>query len=198
MSKRFASIYDKIMNPFEKAGIGKLRNRLVSQAKGDVLEIGSGTGINFPLYRQASSLTAIEPNPFMIEQSKLRAEGIKMPIKILESKGEKLPFKDNSFDSIVITLVLCSVMHPKQVLLELQRVCKADGQILILEHVKPDNRVLQFVAEIATPFWRRICDGCHLNRNTVSSILESQIEVKNYRTYALGIFAEIVGINRKL
>ncbi|WP_409303345.1 class I SAM-dependent methyltransferase [Peribacillus sp. SCS-155] len=201
MARHFATVYDYIMNPFETLIVGRMRRQLLKQAKGEVLEIGSGTGINFPLYdpNAVASITAIEPNPFMIEKSKdrIKQDRVTIPISILQAKAERLPFKDNSFDCAVITLVLCSVIDAEQVLREIQRVCKPGGNILFVEHVQPANPILRVIAKMATPLWKRICDGCHLNRETVKSIQENGLDISEFSQHAMGIFVRLTGVNRK-
>ena len=172
MKKIFATCYDYLMNPIEKRYITRWRKKLLSHAEGRVLEIGAGTGINFPLYKHCTKVDAIEPNPYMIEKARVRRSLASVPINLLESKGEHLPFPDGTFDTVVVTLVLCSVDEPKQVLKEIKRVLKPTGKMLVLEHVKMDKPFLAALQQILTPIWKQLCDGCHLNRDTEGLVKE--------------------------
>src|SRR5690554_594441 len=130
MGKWFSKIYDPLMKPLEARGFSNIRKNLMQKAKGKVLEIGSGTGLNFPFYVQAEEVTALEPDPSMRARSLKRSNHAKVPIKIISGNAEKLPFQDNDFDFIVGTLVLCSISDPQKALEEMRRVCKPGGKVL--------------------------------------------------------------------
>jgi ubiquinone/menaquinone biosynthesis C-methylase UbiE len=194
MKKLFARYYDGFMNPIENKYISRWRKELLTHAKGKVLEIGAGTGINFPLYTQCTNVTAIEPNPYMIEKAELRKKQASVPITIIEGKAEKLPFQNEQFDTIVVTLVLCSVNDQRIALEEMKRVLKPNGTVLFLEHVEMEQKVYSGLQKIVTPVWKHICDGCHLNRKTEKSIIDSgfKVLVKQSRLsgFAISIIAQ--------
>jgi ubiquinone/menaquinone biosynthesis C-methylase UbiE len=193
MGKWFAAIYDGIMKPFEHFGINKIRKRILSNAHGKVLEIGSGTGANFSFYDSAfvEKVVAIEPNPFMIEKSRHKWKHKDIQIDWIEAYAEKLPFDDQTFDTIVVTLVLCSVDDPQQVIEELKRVCKHEGKILILEHVRTTDAKLAALQDFLTPAWRKLCAGCHLNRDTLLLLQQPGVEIKYIKHHLKEIFLEI-------
>lgn len=195
MGKWFPSIYDMAMRPLEKTKFKKIRKTLVNQATGRVLEVGSGTGVNFPHYQNATQVDAIEPNPLMKERALKRMVGTRIPIQIYQAKAEKLPFADNTFDSVVATLVFCTIPEPIKALQEIQRVSKPNAKILFFEHVRLDQAFLGKTQDILTPLWKKTCDGCHLNRDTLELIKQSNLSVLKVDTYFNGIFLSIKCLN---
>jgi len=196
MSYWFPRIYDHLMGPLEQKIFKEIRKKLIGKAKGKVLEIGSGTGINFPFYDQADQVIAVEPEPLMLKQSLHRVKLAKIPIEVIEAGGEQLPFADHEFDTVVVTLVLCTIPNPKKALKEIRRVCKVDGQILLFEHVKIDHQVFGPLQDWLTPLWKRICDGCCLNRDTIHSLKEAGFKILSIEKYYKGIFITIEARNQ--
>lgn len=188
MGKWFPKLYDILMGPFERRGFGAIRRQLIQKASGEVLEIGSGTGLNFPYYINAKKVTAIEPDPLMRQLSLPRAQQAHVHIELMSANAEKLPFPDNHFDTIVCTLVLCTIPDPIKALEEISRVCKPDGQLFIFEHVKIDHPFLGPLQDRLTPVWRRLCDGCHLNRPTLELVKQSNFKMINEKRYYKDIF----------
>lgn len=191
MGKWFPAIYDIAMKPLEEGTFKKIRSNLLSQAKGRVLEIGAGTGVNFPLYRDADHVYAIEPNPSMIEKAEPRKQQAKVPIQIHPQSAENLHFAAHTFDTVVATLVFCTIPDPKKALEELKRVTKPGGTILFFEHVKMEQPFLGGLQELLNPFWKKVCDGCHLNRDTLHLVEESGLRVNQVSSYYKGLFLVI-------
>lgn len=177
MSHLFTNWYDFFMKALEKKKFTRIRKELLSKATGCVLELGSGTGVNFPFYKAAVSVTAIEPSQDMIKHSLSKLNNAVVPVKVVQGNAEELPFEANMFDSVVATLVFCTIPNPEKAMLEMKRVCKPGGKILLFEHVKMENRYLSILQELLTPIWKKICGGCCLNRNTIGLL-------KNYRKAA--------------
>ncbi|UTR10280.1 class I SAM-dependent methyltransferase [Evansella sp. LMS18] len=195
MAKWFPAMYDRLMSPLEKRKFRQIRRKLVGKSKGNVLEIGSGTGLNFPYYNDVNGVVAIEPDQQMREISLERAEAAQVQIAVISADGQALPFEDNTFDSVVATLVFCTIPDPEKALLEMRRVCKPEGDILFFEHVRAKNRLLQRLQDLATPLWKRICDGCHLNRDTLSEIKKTGLKVTRIEKHNRGIFLVIEAVN---
>jgi len=191
MATLLESFYDILMSPLEKRRFQEIRKQLVGKAKGDVLEIGSGTGLNFPYYGHAQSVMAVEPSALLREKSMERVKESRIPIEVQEGTAEQLPFPSNHFDTVVVTLVLCSVSNLDQALAEIHRVCKPNGSILLFEHVRVRNPVLGRLQDWLTPMWKRMCDGCHLNRDTVRRLRSAGIKVIRFKRWMKGIFIEI-------
>jgi ubiquinone/menaquinone biosynthesis C-methylase UbiE len=197
LGKWFPTFYDWMMRPLERRGFEEIRKKLVLKARGNVLEIGSGTGLNFPFYANAHNVTAIEPNSLMREKSASRLRKAPVLIAVISGNAEELTYLDNTFDCVVCTLVLCSVLNPSKALDEIRRVCKPNGQILLFEHVKVDQPVLSRIQGWLTPMWKRLCDGCHLNRNTLHLIKEKDFKITSIKRYYKNIFIVVEAINKK-
>jgi ubiquinone/menaquinone biosynthesis C-methylase UbiE len=185
------------MQPLEKRKFQQIRKEILSHATGRILEIGAGTGINFPLYKNAEHVDAIEPNPGMIEQSYTRKAAAAVPIQVHQQSAESLNFPDDTFDTVVATLVFCTIPDPEKALQEIKRVSKPHAKILFFEHVKMKHPILAFAQEALNPLWKRVCDGCHLNRDTLYTIQESGLLVTNVTSYYKGLFLVVGSENNK-
>lgn len=191
MSKTFSKWYDFFMSPLEKGTFKTIRKNLIQRAEGSVLEIGSGTGINFPYYKSVTKVTAIEPRQFMIEKSIKRKAISSVQIEVQKGSAEMLPYPDNSFDTVVVTLALCTIPDPKLALKEMARVCKPGGKILLFEHVKMSSPFLGTLQDWLTPFWKKICDGCCLNRDTVQLVIANDMKIIRKTSFFNGLFVEL-------
>jgi len=156
-----------------QAGFIPLRQSLLAQASGAVLEIGFGTGANFKFYpSHVPSLTAIDPNPGMVPLARSHlAEGV-VSVHLALASAEWLPFPSASFDTVVSTMTLCSVPHLSKALQELLRVVKPGGRFLFLEHGESPDRSVRRWQDGLTPVWKHLGDGCHLNRSIAEVIQE--------------------------
>ena len=171
--RAFSAAYDCGFKGAEDAGLREMRRRLLAQARGRVLEIGAGTGLNLGLYpEEIEGLTMVEPDPHMTRQlrEKLAQSGRSAEISVVEAPGEDLPFADASFDTVVVTLVLCTVPDPEASLSEIRRVLAPGGQLLFLEHVRAEDPGLAKWQDRLESPWRFLADGCHCNRDTVAAI----------------------------
>jgi ubiquinone/menaquinone biosynthesis C-methylase UbiE len=167
----FSALYDKCFQASEEAGLRDMRRDLLAGARGRVLELGAGTGLNLELYPDAvTDLTLTEPDPHMIKQLRKRVAEESREAQVIEAPAERLPFDDNSFDTVALTLVLCTVPNQAAALQEIKRVLKPDGQFLFLEHVRSRNPSLAKWQDRLEKPWRFLGDGCHCNRDTVSAI----------------------------
>ncbi|WP_142830850.1 class I SAM-dependent methyltransferase [Planococcus soli] len=191
MAGWFPRIYDVAMKPLEKTRFEKIRSRLVRKAHGRVLEIGFGTGANFRYYRNVEQVDAIEPNPAMAKQAVKRIRKSRIPIRLYRAKAEQLPFAGNSFDSVVATLVFCTIPEPMRALQEIQRVSKPGAKLLLFEHVKMDQKIMGKTQKALTPIWKKLCDGCHLDRDTLELVKASGWEVQKVTSYYGGLFLTI-------
>ncbi|ANU13142.1 class I SAM-dependent methyltransferase [Planococcus halocryophilus] len=191
MSKLFPALYDIAMKPLEKTRFEKVRANLVRKAQGRVLEIGFGTGANFPYYRDVERVDAIEPNPEMSKHAAKRIKKAHVPIYTYEAEAEELPFEKNSFDTIVATLVFCTIPYPIKALEEIKRASKPGGKVLFFEHVKVDQEAIGKTQEVLTPVWKKLCDGCHLDRDTLELVKRSGLKVEKVTSYYGGLFLTI-------
>jgi ubiquinone/menaquinone biosynthesis C-methylase UbiE len=185
------------MNPLENKRFKDIRSELINSAKGKVLEIGCGTGINFDFYKDVC-VTAIEPNPVLRKTSYERASTAQIPIHVIEGNAEQLPFSDNSFDTVVGTLILCTIPNPTKAIREIIRVCKPSGTILLFEHVRHENKILGALQDLLTPIWKRVCDGCHLNRDTIKLLSQEELEIIRIKTHLKNIFITVEARNKQM
>jgi SAM-dependent methyltransferase len=171
--RAFSAAYDRGFKATEEAGLREMRRELLAQVRGRVLELGAGTGLNLEHYPEGiESLTLVEPDPHMTKQlrEKLAQSGKSAQISVVEAPGEKLPFPDDSFDTVVVTLVLCTVPDLEASLAEIKRVAAPGGQLLFLEHVRAhDPGLAKWQDRLEGP-WKFLADGCRCNRDTVAAI----------------------------
>lgn len=169
----FSAFYDRGFKATEEAGLRDMRHELLAGARGRVLELGAGTGFNLEHYPEAiESLTLTEPDPHMTARlrEKLATAGRSAEVSVIEAPGEALPFPDDSFDTVVVTLVLCTVPDQPATLREITRVLKPGGQFLFLEHVRSrDPDLAKWQDRLERP-WRFLGDGCHCNRDTAAAL----------------------------
>lgn len=174
----FAALYDWCLSGTEEAGLHEMRVELLAGARGRVLELGAGTGMNLEVYPDAvEELVLTEPDPHMAKRLRAKAAGSGHAATIVEAPAERLPFEDASFDTAVATLVFCTIPDPAAALAELKRVLRPDGQLLFLEHVRSEEpRLARWQDRLEKP-WRFLGDGCHCNRDTVATIAASGFEL---------------------
>ena len=143
------------------------RKRVVPAALGRVLEIGIGSGLNLPFYRDSvEEIVGLDSSPELLALAARRRETTRgRRLHLVQASAEAIPLDNRSADSVVMTWTLCSVREPGRVLEEIRRVLRPSGQLLFVEHgAAPDAGVARWQDRL-TPFWKRIAGGCHLNRN---------------------------------
>ncbi|WLV25437.1 class I SAM-dependent methyltransferase [Aciduricibacillus chroicocephali] len=198
MRKWFPSIYDKVMNPIERRAFYSIRKQLIGKAEGKVLEIGAGSGVNFPYYKKAQEVHAIEPNMYMQKRAVNKLQSAAIPIHFYEASAEKLPFADNSFDTVVATLVFCTIPDVLKAFKEIEKVSKPDATLLLFEHVRMSEKpFLAKLQDVLTPGWKRVCDGCHLNREPLELLQQTRFLVKEPIYYFGGLFVTVEATNSK-
>jgi ubiquinone/menaquinone biosynthesis C-methylase UbiE len=163
-----ATAYDRMSRKSEEAGLGAMRESLLAGATGRVLEIGGGTGVNLPYYDGVDSLVVTEPEPAMLRRLERKVREQAPQAEVVQAPAEDLPFGDESFDTVVSTLVLCGVDVDRS-LAELRRVLRPGGRLLFLEHVRSDDPALARFQDRINPL-NRFLVGCECNRQTLSAI----------------------------
>jgi ubiquinone/menaquinone biosynthesis C-methylase UbiE len=167
----FAAIYEPSLWMGERAGMRRRRRELLSQARGQTLEIGSGTGLNLVHYPDdLDGLVLAEPDPSMRKRLQTAVRRSERMVDVIDARAERLPFADASVDTVVSTLVLCTVDAPDIALREIGRVLRPDGQLLFVEHVRSESPLLaRWQDRLARP-WQRFAEGCRCNRATLELI----------------------------
>lgn len=174
----FARGYNRFNRDAEDGGLREKRRALLSRAAGRTLEIGAGTGVNLDLYPDSvTELVLAEPDGQMREQLRRKLAAAGRHAELLAAGGEQLPFPDASFDTVVATLVLCTVPDPAAVLAEVARLLEPGGRLLFLEHVRAeDEKTARWQDRLERP-WSWFGRGCHPNRDTLAAIEASPLEV---------------------
>jgi ubiquinone/menaquinone biosynthesis C-methylase UbiE len=174
-------LYDLAGRRAEKGELGEQRRALVSRLEGTVLEVGAGTGLNLPHYERASRVVAVEPDLGMAGRLRKRAPQAAVPVEVVAASAESLPYEDETFDTTVITFVLCSVDDPQAALAEVRRVLKPGGRLVVLEHVRGEGRLARWQDRL-TPLHRRLAGDCHLNRETRNELAAAGFDVTDVQS----------------
>jgi ubiquinone/menaquinone biosynthesis C-methylase UbiE len=167
-----AAIYEPFLWLGERLGMAKRRARLLAGARGRVLEIGAGTGLNLRHYPPTGieELVLAEPATAMAAKIELGRFGGGAPVSVTNAPAERLPFADGSFDTVVSTMVLCTVTDPERALAEINRVLRPGGKLLFCEHVESDSRMLAALQRRLAGPWAAFAEGCRCDRRTVETI----------------------------
>ena len=168
------SLYDVFMIPLERNGIKKARQELIPNAKGEVLEIGSGTGVNLKHYNfdEVTTLTVTDR-----KLSNKIKKIVPETVELNEIDVTALPYEDNAFDYVVHTLVFCSVDNVSKGLSEIKRVLKPDRRLLFIEHIHPEGGRMKKLFSFVNPAWKKIASGCNLTRDYESSLLLNGFDI---------------------
>lgn len=181
-----AAIYDLFSEQVDRQ-FARYRDCLCGTVEGDVLEIGVGTGANFRHYPQGIRLVGVEPDPYMLQRARRRAERLGVDAELLLRGAESLPFPDASFDAVVATLVFCTVSDVPAGLREVRRVLRPSGTFRFLEHVRAEGAWAAWIEDAITPVWRWFGAGCHPNRNTEAAIRDAGFAITKLKRLRMGI-----------
>jgi len=180
---RISPIYDLMEAPVELFLFRKWRRAVLSDLHGSVLEVGTGTGKNLEYYPKDCKVTAIDISPKMLKHAKKRMAGMdNISLQVMDA--ELLAFADNSFDYVITTFVLCPIPNPVAALREMRRVCKPDGLVINLEHMRSSNRMFTFLENVLNPI-SVFFMGVNLNRKTVENIKKAGLSVVEEKHLAL-------------
>ena len=177
---RIAFLYDFLEAPMEHMRFAAWRERLRVGIRGKrALEVGVGTGKNLTYYPDDVHVTAIDLSPQMLARARKKANKMHLQVDLREMDVQHLEFADQSFDTVFATFMFCSVPDPVKGLCELRRVCKPDGKLLLIEHMRPGNPVLGFLFDALNPLVVRMM-GANINRQTINNIRQAgwQIQVQ--------------------
>jgi ubiquinone/menaquinone biosynthesis C-methylase UbiE len=165
------------MVPNDWLGLRRQRARLAEAATGRVLEIGVGTGLNLSHFSKATEVVAIDPDPHMLRRATRRASRAPCPVQLEVLRGEDMHFAADEFDTVVISLILCTIGDPGLAVQEAHRVLKGNGSLVFLEHIRSPHPATAGFQDWITPYWRRVSGGCHTNRSTLDTIAANGFEI---------------------
>jgi ubiquinone/menaquinone biosynthesis C-methylase UbiE len=195
---RIEAIYDEIAPTWyarqgmvERKLMGQpMRAALAGQLRGDVLEIGTGTGPTLRLLqgnRAVASFTGVDLSTGMLDQARPFAEALPFPVSLRQMDAQRLDVPDASFDTVTTSLTLCTVSDPERALREMARVCRPEGAIVLLEHVLARNPLVAGIQKLLTPLQERAL-GCHLDRPTDRLVRDLGFRVEHESTRFFGVF----------
>ena len=191
----FAAVYDVVNWLAERRLLGPFRARLVSDLGGRLLDLGAGTGANFPYYRAAELVVAADPDPYMLRRAVWKAAGMRPRVASVLCAAEALPFGAGSFDGVVATLVLCTVDTPDRALAEVRRVLRPSGRLSLIEHVRSEGWAGR-VQDAVVPAWKWLAAGCHPNRRTEALVRSAGFTFDEIEQRSMGPSPLIVGVAR--
>ncbi len=178
-ARLFAMGYDPFMRKFEDRILTRYRKQLLAPMQGKILEIGAGTGVNFPFYPSGAEVWAIEPSASMMDRArkKLEAHPPQADIRLIlagvhDPDLDLLTQQAQPFDAIVCTLVLCTIPDAVQAVTDIKRWLKPGGKLLLLEHIHAPHPPMRRWQDWLNPIWKRFGEGCNLNRPTDQTLRE--------------------------
>ena len=159
------------------------RRTLLSRARGRVLELGVGTGTSLGDYPpEVAEVVALDPSRALLDRARRRRPAVP-PVRLLEARAESLPFAAATFDTVVASLVFCTISGPDRAAREMLRVLRGDGRVLVFEHVRADEARVSRWQDRLNPFWKPVAVGCNLNRDTRSILEEAGFAFDEAREY---------------
>jgi ubiquinone/menaquinone biosynthesis C-methylase UbiE len=181
-SNLFARIYDPFMAKMEERVLGHYRKQLLHDLCGNVLEVGCGTGINFPFYPASCTVVACEPSANMLKYAEARlkqqpvAATVHLVLAGVGSAALEPHVPTEGFDAIVCTLVLCTIPEPEIAVELFKRWLKPEGRLIVLEHVHGGTQPRRLIHNLLNPAWKQLAEGCNLTRNTESLLRKHGFE----------------------
>jgi ubiquinone/menaquinone biosynthesis C-methylase UbiE len=191
-SSVFPWLYDLVMRTVERGPLAGWRRSVVHPARGRVLEIGAGTGLDFRYYARGVTVVGADLDVGMLARARPRAAAASATVLLVAADAEALPFRAGAFDAAVIGFALCTIPQPANALAEVARAVRSNGAVRLLEHVRVRNRLIARLQDHLTPAWRRAAGGCHLNRDAVAAVRRSGLELEQVTPHAGGAVLEVL------
>ena len=179
--------YDAGMTLWQKLGLRHLRQQLLDAAGGRVLEIGVGTGLNVPLYESVGPVVGLDQKHERLLRARERQGQTAVSLTLLHADAQQLPLATASFDTVVSTLVFCSIPTPALALAEVKRVLRPDGRFLLLEHVRGQGPISRRFTDWLHPLWFALQGECHLNRETAALVAANGFHITHQSTHGWGL-----------
>ena len=184
MARPIFTRWYELLSRAEDPMIRRFRDETAGRARGRVLELGAGNGLNFSRYRDVE-VVALEPEEGMLRKARSRAAEAPVPVRLVRGVAERLPFADGTFDTVVLSLVMCSVPDPRSAAAEVRRVLAEGGEVRFFEHVRSPAPRAARRQDLVVPFYSRFSGGCHVNRDTLGTLRNAGFRVR-YRRLAYG------------
>jgi ubiquinone/menaquinone biosynthesis C-methylase UbiE len=181
----FAALYDRGNSAVDRR-FSAWRHLIAGGAKGRVLEVGAGTGANIGYYPAGADVTYSEPGRAMRDRLRRKLETAGNTAPVLAASAEALPFDDRMFDTVVITLALCSVRDLRRSLVEVSRVLKPGGELRFVEHIAAERGFWRWFQSAVRPLYTPVAGGCHPDRDTVQAITAAGFEVTDLHRFKFG------------
>ena len=189
---RRAPTYDRSVGLAERVLLGGLRQAFANELRGETLEVAIGSGLNLPYYPAAvERAVGVDLSGGMLAGARQRAADLGRPITLVQGDAQRLPFPDDRFDSVGISLSLCTIPDPAAALRELARVCRPDGRIILLEHVRSPVWPICAIERLLSPLQERVI-GCHLTRETIDTARRAGFAIESERRRLLGVVRLVV------
>lgn len=184
--------YDRFMTDIEEKVLLKRRKKLFAGLQGHILEIGTGTGINLGLFPEDTRVTGFEPNLYMLEHARQREAFINEPQRfqlynLKAEEGTNILQDAAPFDALVLTLVLCTVAQPEDLVRRLLPLLRQGAPIIVLEHIIDPHPVIRLGQRLFNPFWKRCAEGCHLTRPTDKMLKNIGLEATQTEYFRVGL-----------
>lgn len=173
---RYSYFYDIIPQIIMEKTSKEWRKSLLSDLKGEILEIGVGTGKNLEYYHKDAIVTGVDLSAKMLEKARIKQGNLKNNIKLIQMDAQQLKFLNNSYDYVVCTFLLCSVPDPVKAIKEMDRICKKGGKILMIEHILSENILIAFFQHLHNPITKTLF-GFNVNRKTIENINKAGLAI---------------------
>jgi ubiquinone/menaquinone biosynthesis C-methylase UbiE len=187
---RRTSGYDLIMRPLERAGLGRLRRGLLAEAGGRVLELAVGSGVNLALHAPGACIVGVDLSREMLRHAAGRK--IEECTRLVQADAERLPFGPAQFDTVISTLLYCSLDHPESMLGEIRRLLRPGGRLLMLEHVRGGSLPARLFTDLMARPWHAVTRSCRLNREPEQDLLAAGYRILSSERHAVTLFQTIV------
>jgi ubiquinone/menaquinone biosynthesis C-methylase UbiE len=179
------ALYDRLIQPLDRAALAQWRRRLFGALAGEILELGAGTGLNFGAYGPLAQITAIEIEPQHLVFARSRAW--QRGARLLAADAQSLPFDDATFDYVTSALVFCTIPDPVAALREAARVLRPGGRLIQLEHTRTNQPLVDVGLAVIAPVWKTLAGGCVLNRDTPALLEAEGWRLLRHERYAAGL-----------